>query len=324
MAGEIRGSFRQAMSEMFLGGDDPVASNKNPQQTEQNESQNPQATGPAVAPPTSGGISVATSPGPQAKPQDGQDSNVTPHPQTAKIATSTQNPTRTSAQTPTHTPAHTQLERMHQDISGLEPKFSDTGNDMNSNKETDTRPSQTSPEEISSENKDEREILPNTPALEQKDAGSAESSTPQGPARTTVIAEGTEIKGEVKLASNAEIYGIVEAKVVSNSNILANTGTITGDVAAKNVDLLNAAVTGNVATAGDLRLSDSSVLTGDVAASRMDLRGAVIGNTAVRREFNVHSTAKLEGDVEAGSIAIGHGARVHGFISVGNEEGAKP
>jgi len=69
-----------------------------------------------------------------------------------------------------------------------------------------------------------------------------------------------------------------------------------------------------------LRLSDSSVLTGDIAAARMDLRGQVKGNAAVRRELNVHSSAKLEGDVEAGSIAIGHGARVRGFINVGTDE----
>ena len=159
----------------------------------------------------------------------------------------------------------------------------------------------------------------NIAPLPNSGAGAGATQT-SGAHRTSIIAEGTEITGEVKFGSNAEIYGTLSGKVVSDSDIITNAGKINGDVEAKNLDMMNAKITGDVATQGDLRLSDSSVLTGDIAAARMDLRGQVKGNAAVRRELNVHSSAKLEGDVEAGSIAIGHGARVRGFINVGTDE----
>lgn len=143
---------------------------------------------------------------------------------------------------------------------------------------------------------------------------------PRGPVRSTIIAEGTEIKGEVKFGSNAEVYGTLHGNVVSANNITTNTGQIVGDVVAKNMDMIDSEVRGDVATAGDFRVNDKSEMLGNVEASRMDLRGTLVGDTAVKNELNVHSTASVKGDVDAGSIAIGHGAKVKGFVNVGSDD----
>jgi len=112
---------------------------------------------------------------------------------------------------------------------------------------------------------------------------------------------------------------VLHGNTISKYDIITNTGEIVGDVIAKNMDVLNAEVKGDVATAGDFRMNAKSELTGNVAASRMDLRGKLTGDTAVAKEMNVHSSANLAGDVKAGSIAIGHGAKIKGFVNVGTD-----
>lgn len=158
------------------------------------------------------------------------------------------------------------------------------------------------------------------------DSGSSDVSPDDGAiapvngfSRSTIIAEGTEIVGEVKLASNAEIYGILHGNVSSTKNIFTK-GEIVGDIVAVNLDMLQAEVRGDVTTLGAVRLSNDSELIGDVAALRLDLRGKLKGNTAVVNEMNVHNTAVLDGNVEAGSIAVGHGAQIDGYLNIGNSE----
>jgi len=137
--------------------------------------------------------------------------------------------------------------------------------------------------------------------------------------RSTVIAEGTEVKGEMKVASNAEIYGVMYGNVSCSRNIFTK-GVIVGDVIASNLDVAESEVRGDVATSGAIRVGIGSSLIGDVSASRVDLRGMIKGNSAVLHEINVHNTAIVDGNVDAGSMAVGHGAKIEGFVTVGKEE----
>jgi len=137
--------------------------------------------------------------------------------------------------------------------------------------------------------------------------------------RPTIIAEGTEITGEVKLSSNAEIYGVLHGNVSSNKDIFTK-GSIVGDVVAANLDVLQTEVRGDVTTSGAVRLGNESALIGDVDALRVDLRGRLKGNSSVANEMNVHNTAVLDGNVEAASIAIGHGAKIDGYLNIGGDE----
>ena len=323
MAGEVRDSFRQAMSEMFMGEDSE----------DRSEDRGARMTPNPNRPTTAGGTGM--NPG-----------GVSPIP-TSRTAPATRPtvPTGTAgvaAGGSTPNSAEVQFARMNQDMSGFKPGATASDGAVAPAGKSNTplansqgeRSSYGGPmNKIADQNTPNRMAAvggtgdrnrggdnPTPPNSGANAALGAEAAQPRGAHRTSVIAEGTEISGEVKFGSNAEIYGTLSGKVVSDNDIVTNAGTINGDVIAKNLDMMNAKVTGDVATQGDLRLSDSSVLTGDIAAARMDLRGQVKGNAAVKRELNVHSSAKLEGDVEAGSIAIGHGARVRGFINVGTEE----
>ena len=323
MAAEVRDSFRQAMSEMFMG----------------ENSENSGVTGM-----TSTSNRPTTAPGSSMRP-----GGASPIPTSRTAATV--RPTVPSgapgaaADRPDPGSAEVQFARMNQDMSGFklgatasdsaavpagksnaplansQGERSSYGGPMNKIADQNTTNRMAAVGGTGDRNRDNRGgDTPTPPSSGASAVLSSEAAQPRGAHRTSIIAEGTEITGEVKFGSNAEIYGTLSGKVVSDNDIVTNAGLINGDVVAKNLDMMNAKITGDVATQGDLRLSDSSVLTGDIAASRMDLRGQVKGNAAVKRELNVHSSAKLEGDVEAGSIAIGHGARVRGFINVGTEE----
>jgi len=158
------------------------------------------------------------------------------------------------------------------------------------------------------------------PSTDEAGETDAEPAPPVRNLRPTIIAEGTEIKGTVTFGSNAEVYGVLHGDVTSRSNIVSNAGSIVGDVKANNMDMVNAELRGDVATTGDFRMNDKSTLTGNVEASRMDLRGTLTGDTTVFHELNVHSSAVVSGDIEAESIAIGHGARLRGFVNVGSDD----
>jgi cytoskeletal protein CcmA (bactofilin family) len=300
VAGEMRDSFRQAMSEMFMGGDSenektagqqgqiparPVAPSGAPQQAV--------PTGrPAVAPTAA----PVNRPVPAAAPAG--------RPAPATLGRSTH------IRHVEQNPAEAQLAKMSKDIA--EPRTQAAQTTAATPAAAGASAAATVTAEAPAANE--------APPAVQAEGASEGSTQPRGPIRSSIIAEGTEITGEVKFGSDAEVYGVLNAKVMSEDDIVTNMGSIFGDVVAKNLDMLNAEIKGDVATYGDLRLSDASILTGDVAASRMDLRGQLVGNSAVMREMNVHSTAKLAGDVEAGSLAIGHGAKVRGYINVGFDE----
>jgi len=232
--------------------------------------------------------------------------------------------TTAGARRPVSNTAEEQVARMSRDISGgtvvdkatlASEAERDTGEKLNFREmiTSSSNDEGKSPDEVNEPVADDVGGEDNTPSSTDTDADDQEEKKPQ---RMTIIAEGTEISGEVKFASKAEVYGTINATVQSIDDIIANTGEITGNVSAKNIDMLDSKIKGDVATAGDIRLNDRSVLTGGVSANRMDLRGQVVGDASVRRELNVHNTARLQGDIEAGSIAIGHGARIKGFLNI--------
>ena len=299
MAGEMRDSFRQAMSEMFMG-DNPK--NKKAEARQEDA---------------------------HAAPMDSPEFEQAPQGEAAVGRSTTIRHVEQS-------PAEAQLSRMSRGISDLEPNFDLARPAPAPAPTTPTSTVATAPVAATTASTPAADARPSVTAVPAGRSDGAESTVStatyvsrgegttlpedEAPVRSSIIAEGTEITGEVKFGSNAEVYGVLNAKVMSENDIITNMGSIVGDVVAKNLDMLNAKITGDVATYGDLRLSDASILTGDVAATRMDLRGQLIGNSAVRREINVHSTARLAGDVEAGSIAIGHGAKVRGYINVGFDD----
>ena len=300
MAGGVRGSFRQAMSEMFMGGDNSKDAERKPDRAATRSSDSPEIGGDRDSSVGAASSSMSASgAGDYSRDTD-----------TGAAAT----------RMPVSDTAEAQVAQMSRDISGGElvddamADPEDKGADGRSGTASGGGGRLNFREMIAADfgGSGGGDDFGGDGDFDPSD-GEGGARTPQ---RITVIAEGTEISGDVKFASKAEVYGTINATVESANDIIANTGSITGNVVAKNIEMLDSEIKGDVATAGDIRLNTNSVLTGEVNANRMDLRGQIIGDTVVKGELNVHNTARLQGDIEAGSIAIGHGARIKGFLNI--------
>ena len=331
MTGELRDSFRQAMSELFMG--DDRKKSKNLEQADATaddtlmdlDSPFPTAARPIDRSqidrrPSSGYSSVERSDGSDTPTDKNQSEAMRPPAASGTTGTSDSQSGATKSAATTPVPATARPAAASGARPGVSAASPARQRDVKSTDEDDyAMPAVFSVDAFKpvsvDDSSDDDPIEPR-----QQDGSDADARPTGGQARPTIIAEGTEITGEVKFGSNAEVYGVLHGNVRSQDNIVTNTGSIVGDVVARNMDMINAEVKGDVATAGDFRVNDNSVMVGNVEATRMDLRGTITGDSAVSKEINVHSSAKLSGDVEAGSIAIGHGAKVKGYINVGSDD----
>lgn len=112
-------------------------------------------------------------------------------------------------------------------------------------------------------------------------SGRAESNSPD---RLNRIVEGTNIQGEIKSDSNIRIDGKVK-------------GTIT--------------------TKGKLVLGPSGFIEGEVICASADIEGTITGKITVDQLLSLKSTAKINGDILTGKLAIEPGAVFTGSCGMG-------
>nr|MBP3724116.1 polymer-forming cytoskeletal protein [Campylobacter sp.] len=88
--------------------------------------------------------------------------------------------------------------------------------------------------------------------------------------QTTIIANGTYIKGEFKLSSILHIDGSIEGDVFSdNAVIIGKNGTVKGTITAQRV-VVNGQFFGNV-KAEYLELLEGGVIVGDIATQNLSI-----------------------------------------------------
>ena len=107
----------------------------------------------------------------------------------------------------------------------------------------------------------------------------------------------------------------------SNSiDIIEKTTKVVGDITSKADFRIDGNVEGTITTTGKVVVGENGVVSGKITGSNSDIAGLIKGSLDVSGILSLKSSARVEGDVVAGKLAVESGANVDANISM---KGAK-
>lgn len=131
---------------------------------------------------------------------------------------------------------------------------------------------------------------------------------------TTYITKGTRIEGNLFTDGSVDIIGTVEGDVNCYGKLVVSGG-INGKVNASEIYANAAKITGEITSAGSVKIGVGSVIVGNVEAQSAVIAGAVNGDLDVKGPVIVDSTAVIMGNIKSRSVQINNGAVIEGFCS---------
>lgn len=100
-------------------------------------------------------------------------------------------------------------------------------------------------------------------------------------------------------------------------NILGEGTKIKGDIIASGDIRIDGEMVGNLATKGKLVVGNNGKIDGQVHAANIEVAGLIKGKVTASELLNMKSSAKIEGDIVAGKLAVEPGAVFTGTCSMG-------
>ena len=152
---------------------------------------------------------------------------------------------------------------------------------------------------------EERKMADMTPNMKQDAAASEE---------TTIITDGTIIKGDVISNGSLDIRGQVEGSVGCQGKLTV-TGVVNGNSNASEFFADSAKIEGEVVSSGTVKIGLGSVIVGNVTASSAVIAGAIKGDIDVQGPVVVDTSAVVMGNIKSRSVQINNGAVIEGFCS---------
>jgi cytoskeletal protein CcmA (bactofilin family) len=107
-----------------------------------------------------------------------------------------------------------------------------------------------------------------------------------------------------------------------NKNILSSDVEIKGSLKFSNDLIIDGKIDGEVSSDGSLTVGENAYVTGEIRTKSVVIFGRVQGNITVSERCELKSSATLEGDVIAGTLAIEEGATFMGKSTVGKAAAA--
>ncbi len=100
-------------------------------------------------------------------------------------------------------------------------------------------------------------------------------------------------------------------------NLIGNGTKIVGDITSAQDVRIDGHLTGNIVTTGKFVLGPNGVVEGNVTSGNADLMGEVKGKVNVSETLSLKNTAKINGDIVTGKLAIEPGALFTGTCNMG-------
>lgn len=102
----------------------------------------------------------------------------------------------------------------------------------------------------------------------------------------------------------------------SYNRFVAGT-VIKGDIESEGVIRIDGRLEGSLKTKSKLVVGETGIIEGDVVCENADVFGTIKGQIAVSELLSLKATAKLNGDITSGKLAIEPGAQFTGSCSMG-------
>ncbi|MBC7864237.1 MAG: polymer-forming cytoskeletal protein [Bacteroidia bacterium] len=100
-------------------------------------------------------------------------------------------------------------------------------------------------------------------------------------------------------------------------NLLGNGTTLVGEVKSNGDFRIDGILKGNIEVKGKLVVGNSGSIEGEVICQNADISGEIKGKINVAELLTLKSTARLQGDIVTGKIAIEPEAQFTGTCSMG-------
>ena len=103
-------------------------------------------------------------------------------------------------------------------------------------------------------------------------------------------------------------------------NRIERSTKITGEIVSEADFRIDGKVEGTISTSGKVVIGEEGVVSGKIVCENSDIAGTIKGNLDVSGILSLKSSARIEGEVVAGKLAVESGANVDASISM---KGAK-
>ena len=100
-------------------------------------------------------------------------------------------------------------------------------------------------------------------------------------------------------------------------NLIGGGTKITGDITSAGDVRIDGHLTGNIVIAGKFVLGANGMVEGNITSANADLSGEVKGKVNVTEVLSLKSTARINGDIITGKLAIEPGALFTGTCNMG-------
>ena len=104
---------------------------------------------------------------------------------------------------------------------------------------------------------------------------------------------------------------------LSTVNLIGNGTKIVGDIQSTGDVRIDGILTGNIVIKGKFVLGPSGVVEGNVTSGNADISGEIKGKVNVTELLSLKASAKINGDIVTGKLAIEPGAIFSGSCNMG-------
>lgn len=133
--------------------------------------------------------------------------------------------------------------------------------------------------------------------------------------KSSIIAEGTVIEGEIRTTDNMSINGIIKGSISSDADMFLE-GRVYGNITCKSAMIKNGLVEGNINAQGDVTMVGDAMVLGDIEADTFASEGKVKGNIKAGTSAVLNNNAVLAGNIHTKSISVTPGVIINGQVKV--------
>lgn len=143
----------------------------------------------------------------------------------------------------------------------------------------------------------------------------ASNSTPYVLVPATYLAPGVVMEGTLRSKGDVEIAGTFKGDIISEGDVTLHTN-FDGNVTSNNLTLIDCSVTGDCTATSVVKVDAGSNIQGNIIAAELACSGSIVGDINVRGNATFDSSAIVDANITAGSIAMERGAKVSGQLNM--------
>ena len=135
---------------------------------------------------------------------------------------------------------------------------------------------------------------------------------------TTTISKTMVITGEIVSTGDVDVFGDINGTIKTSGDVKV-TGKVLGDLAGNNFMLNGCVVQGNVVAKGSIVIGTNTAVVGDIIADSIKINGKIKGNLKIDKMSEFQENALVIGNVKSETISMAQGSKLHGNVSIADD-----